>query len=472
MKGAFPAEYGGRLSSVLDVKLRSGTKEKFKGIAGVGIINSHFTFEGPMEKNSTYILSGRTMYYDKIQQGVDQSAGIPRYNFFDINTKLNYNLSETSYLGISAMYSNDKLYSASGSEDSDYDINWKNTTLSLNWLQINTKSMFSNTNISYINYKFESKLNDKFSAVSSADYYSLTNLSDLMLKQDVEIRMHENHTTKLGFELSYHDYGLIYNDEYNILLESDPFAETEITAIEAAGYLQFESQIGSRLKTNVGGRFYYFRNRKFFKVEPRVSASFAITDNIFLKGAYAIAHQFLHLIVRNDISLPTDLWFPSTRTVNPGRSEQYVGGFDFSFDESKYVISLEGYYKDMENLHEFRDAPNMNVIDGSIEDQFVEGEGESYGAEFFFNKRAGDLTGWLGYTLSWTKRRFDDLNGGQIFTPRYDRRHDVSVVLAYRINENWNIGMTWLFASGRDLLSRQDNLFLIISDLMMIRDYS
>lgn len=449
IKGAFPAEYGARLSSVLDVKLRSGSKEREKGTIGIGIINSFAAFEGPLDSNSTYLVSGRYMYYDIIQKNFDSESTVPRYNFYDVNAKVNLSLSEKSVLALSTIFSKDHAYSPPAVTDTDYDIEWQNINLSLNWLQVNTRSLLLNSIVSYINYKFTSKIGIDPKSLTSYTYFSSPKLTDLYFRQNAEMRWHQDHLFKTGVDIALHNYDLLYSDAYSEALEKDPYAGTNISAVEAAWYLQSESQFGSRFSVNYGGRFYYFGSTKYFSFEPRVSLAYNFSTDFIMKGAFAIAHQFLHLIERNDITLPTDLWYPSTKNIEPSYSTQYVLGFDSYWFDQSYIFSVEGFYKDMKNLYEFKSSIELDPLDDSIEDQFTKGEGEAYGVEFFLNKRKGNFSGWIGYTLSWTKRQFDELNGGKVFYPRYDQRHDFSVVLIYKILDELNVGATWVYSTGQ-----------------------
>ncbi|MCW8811777.1 MAG: TonB-dependent receptor [Ignavibacteriaceae bacterium] len=449
IKGAFPAEYGGRLSSVLDIKLRSGTKEKDKGTVGVGIINSFAAFEGPLKENSTYMLSGRYMYYDIIQKNFNSQSTIPRYNFFDINAKVNYILSENNIISISGLYSKDHAYNPPQLSDTDYEIDWKNINLSLNWIQINKKSLLLNSIFSFINYEFSSKIGSNSNNISLYTYYSNPNLIDLYFRQNAEIRWHQNHTLKTGFDIALHSYDILYSDIYNEALEKIPFAGQNINSIESSLYLQSESKFTDFLSANIGGRLYYFSTQKLLRFEPRISASYEITPDFILKGAFAIADQFLHLITRNDITLPTDLWYPSTKNILPSKSTQYVFGFDSYWFDQSYVFTTEGFYKDMKNIYEFKNAPQLNPLDDSIEDQFTPGQGEAYGVELFLNKTKGRFSGWIGYTLSWSVRQFDELNGGKKYYSKYDRRNDFSFVLSYRLLDNLNLGLTWIYATGQ-----------------------
>jgi outer membrane cobalamin receptor len=449
IKGAYPAEYGGRLSSVLDIKLRSGTKEKEKGTVGIGLINSFATFEGPIGESSTYMISGRVMYYDVLQKNFNKNSTIPRYNFYDLNAKVNYILSESNIVSISGLFSKDHAYSPPAVSDTDYDIEWQNINLSLNWLQVNKKSLLLNSIVSFINYEFSSKIGVNPNTVSSYTYFSNPNLTDFYFRQNAEFRWHQDHITKIGFDIALHNYDLLYSDIYNEALDKNPFAGKDITSTEASLYFQSESQFTNELSANLGGRFYYFGTQRLFRFEPRVSASYNITGNITVKGAFAIAHQFLHLIVRNDITLPTDLWYPSTGKIQPSKSTQYVFGFDSYWFDQSYLFSVEGFYKDMKNIYEFKNAPQLNPLDNSIEDQFTAGQGEAYGIEFFLNKRKGRFSGWIGYTLSWSVRQFDNLNSGRKYYSKYDRRHDFSIVLTYKLLENLNFGLTWIYATGQ-----------------------
>ncbi len=448
IKGAFPAEYGARLSSVLDIKLRSGTKERDKGKIGLGLINSHFSLEGPLGSKATYLISGRKMYYDLIQKQFLNSTIIPRYNFYDLNSKITVTNSESNIFTLEGLLSNDNLFNPSKSNGIDYNIQWKNAMANFTWLYVNSKSLFITTSLSYIDYEFESDLQDHTLGASANNYYALSKLRDLYVKTNAEIYWSKNNTFKTGYEIANHNYYLIYSDFYDPLLVSSLSSLPNIISTEASIFFQNDGKISNWLETNIGVRGYYFKSKKYFSAEPRLSAKFMLNDNLSLNMAYAVAHQFLHLIVRNDISLPTDLWYPSSDKISPSKSSQYVIGAQYNLFNKQYLFSLEGYYKDMKDLYEFKNASQFKTGE-SISDILTQGEGEAYGLEFFANKTTGNFTGWIGYTLSWTRRKFSDLNNGKIFFPRYDRRHDVSLVLTYKFNDNWNAGLTWTYSTGQ-----------------------
>jgi len=449
IKGAFPAEYGGRLSSVLDIKLRSGSKEGNKGKVGLGMLSSNATIEGPIGKKATYIISGRKMYYDAIQKAFNKNSTVPNYNFYDINSKITYNITDNDIVTISGMFSKDRVYSPSNSKELNYNIDWQNGAVNIDWLKVNSKSLLINNSFSYVNYQFRTLLRDAKSGSANNDYFSSSKLEDFVFKSRLDLFWHQDHTFKFGVQLSIHNYALIYSNVFDPLLESDPNGTSTVQSTEATLFMQDEWKVSEKLRTNIGGRLYYFKTKDYFRFEPRLSLSYSLSDNFSIKGAFAVAHQFLHLIVRNDISLPTDLWYPSTKEVLPSRSTQYVLGVETNLDDNNYILSVEGYYKFMKNLYEFQNSPKFNYINGSVKDLITVGDGESYGVEVFLNKTTGNFTGWIGYTLSWTRRQFDKLNNGRIFFPRYDRRNDVSVVLSYKFSNSFNVAATWSYATGQ-----------------------
>ncbi|MGA8264479.1 MAG: TonB-dependent receptor [Ignavibacteriaceae bacterium] len=447
IKGAYPAEYGGRLSSVLDIKLRSGTKEKEKGQIGLGLISSNMMFEGPLGNNTTFLISGRKMYYDFVQDNFLKDNTSPRYNYYDLNGKITITPSASNVFTLSGLYSNDKLTSPSENTQG-YDIEWKNALANLTWLHINSNSLFITTSFSFVSYEFSSILLDNTPKSTANNYYSYSKLRDLNVKSNAEMHWLSNHILKLGFSFLFHSYSLLYSDFYDPLLQNTLNDNPDVVTSEATFFVENEGKLFSWLRTNIGLRGYYFKAQEYFSPEPHVSFQVLLNDNLSFNTAYAFTHQFLHLVLRNDIALPTDLWYPSTTNVDPSSSNQYVAGFDYGTDDKQYAFSLEGYYRDMKNLYEFEGGPSLK-IDQSVADLFTKGEGEAYGVEFFANRRYGNLTGWIGYTVSWTKRKFDYLNSGKVYYPKYDRRHDISVALAYTLNDHWNFGLTWTYETGQ-----------------------
>ena len=302
--------------------------------------------------------------------------------------------------------------------------------------------------VSYVNYEFSSKVGIGSNTTSTSSYYSNPNITDLLFRQAAEINWDMNQKLKTGFELSFHNYDLLYNEYYSASFEKDPYAGSNINSIEAALFIQNESEFFNSMKTNIGGRLFYFKNANQLSFEPRISLSLQLYNDFYIKAAAAVANQYLHLITRNDISLPSDLWYPAAANIKLSKSTQFIFGLDKYFDEDSYQTSVEAYYRDMKNLYEFKDSPKINPLNDSIEDQFTSGEGEAYGVEIFIQKRTGKFKGWIGYTLSWTKRKFSELNSGKVFYPKYDRRNDLSFVSTYEIFDRFTCGATFTYATG------------------------
>ncbi len=443
-KGVYPSKYGGRIGSILDIKLRSGTTEKEKGRIGLGLINSHYIFEGPLNEKSTYLLSGRFMYLDKIQKQFNTVSSTPRYSFSDINFKTTFEIENQDIISISSIYSNDNLYSSEGNKEMDYGINWNNFTLGLTMLQNTDKSVFSKTTISLVKYNFSSKLIDKNSVNLSSDYYTKSEITDFNIARGIEINVFDNDLISTGIGISLHNYNIIYSSVYYDNLNNGE----ETTNIEGNAYFNHNSKLLGFIELNYGLRVNYFSDNKDIYYEPRFSVNINLTEDVVMKLGGSRTSQFVHLIPRNDIALPSELWYPSTKDILPSKAYQYMTGIDLLFNKLEYRLSIETYYRRVKNLYEFRDASTYRLGD-PISDLFTSGEAESYGVELFFNKRYGRLTGWIGYTYSYTKRSFPELNKGKIFFPRYDRRHDISLVAAYELLRNLSIGCTWTYSSGQ-----------------------
>jgi outer membrane receptor protein involved in Fe transport len=448
IKGGFPAEYGGRLSSILDVTMREGNKEKFLGSAGISVIGARLTLEGPLSKNSTYILSGRKMFLDKILQLIPKTGSIPRYNFFDMNGKVNYIISDENRIFISGFYSQDNLGEAPNNKDVGFDISWKNVTVNLSWINISSSILFSNTSLMFTNYNFSTLIKDKLPVKNPYDFFTSSDINDIIIKRDMQIFVDETHTIKTGIELTYHLFSTTTSDYFIKELKYKPTFGKKTRALESAIYAQDDWQISEDVKINFGGRLYYFQNSKFLKFEPRISVTYYLLDRFIIRSAFAVAHQPLHMLVRNDVYLPTDVWYPSTTVIEPSRSIQGSVCFEATSFDRSFLFSLEGYYKDMSNLYEYKLNADFSY-GGDFEKQLTQGRGEAYGFELFLNKRIGIFTGWIGYTLAYTKRYFEELNRGIAFHPRFDRRHDITCVVTVQPIKNLSIGATWIYGTGQ-----------------------
>lgn len=444
IKGAFPAEYGGRLSSVLDMTMKEGRKDRFSADGGISLISSRLTLEGPIGENTSFMLSGRRMYLDILTAMFVPKDEVPNYYFYDLNAKINHKISENSHIFLSGFLCRDVLVSPK-EEDMKFDINWGNKTSNLRWMYIVSPLLFTNFSLIYTDYTFRTDIYDKKNIANN--FISKSQIRDWTIRAEAQYFPAKNHKIKTGLEAINHRFlaKTAFNFENKLEI---PFNSKDATSLELSYYLQDEWEISERLTANIGSRLFYFEEANYFRYEPRFSATYKLAENTSLKTSLAMAHQFLHLIIRNDISVMTDLWFPSTKNVLPSRSTQGVVGVEQLFDEGKYLLSLEAYYKKMNNLYEYKDSATFS-FGIPLEDQFTRGNGEAYGVEVFLNKRLGNITGWVGYTLSWTKRKFRELNEGKPFYPRYDRRHDVNIVIVYEISPSWEIGATWYYGTGQ-----------------------
>lgn len=449
IKGAFPAQYGGRLSSVLDVTTREGSSEKFIGSLSLSNISSRFTVEGPLSEKSTYILSARMMYLDKLLTLIPQADKFPRYGFYDANGKISYNNSETDKLFITGFFSSDQLTEPPASKDIGFDIGWKNSTVNMTWTKIYTSQIFTSTSLIYTYYDFKTAMKDKNPTKKDAlDFFTSSLVNDFQLKTDIQFYLNPSNILQMGAEVTYHNFEVLTSDFYNTQLKYSVNPGRSYKALEVSLFAQDEITVFSDLKTNVGMRFYYYNEGKLYGWEPRVSFTYYAFDRLVLRGAFAIANQPIHLLARNDVYLPTDVWFPSTSTIKPARSMQGSFGFEATSADKTFLFTLEGYYKDLENLYEYKEDADF-AYSSNYEKQLTTGRGEAYGVEMFFNKRIGNITGWFGYTLSWTKRYFDDLNRSEPFYPQFDRRHDVSIVLSWQPSTTLSFAATWNYSTGK-----------------------
>jgi outer membrane cobalamin receptor len=447
IKGAFPAEYGGRLSSVIDIAMKEGNAERVKGSGSISLIASGLAVDGPLDSTTTFMVSGRRFYLDVLTAlALPADEEVPSYYFYDLNLKINKRLNDRHRIFLSGYFGRDVL--ASSEFDGDRtDVGWGNSTANLRWTWEAAPEAFLHTSLIFTDYTFGTDLIERqFGSEIATRFASSSRIRDWTARSELQWSVHPDHLIKTGFDVTHHTFlsdvtGDVNDSDFGIVNRG------RIEGLDAALYAQDEWTIADNLRTNLGGRLYWFQQGGWLRLEPRANIALDISSVSSVTASFAVAHQFLHLIVRNDIALPTDVWFPSTRNIQPGRSVQGVLGFQTTFDENAYRLTVETYYKDMQNLYEYRDDAEF-TLGVPLEDQFTSGVGTAYGIEVFLQKQLGDFTGWLGYTLAWTDRTFAELNNGKTFRPRYDRRHDVSLALQYRLGESWRCGLTWQYATG------------------------
>jgi hypothetical protein len=470
IKGGFPARYGGRLSSVIDISLKEGNMKKFQGEGSIGLISSKLTLEGPIIKDKTsFIVSGRRTYIDILTRPLIKAAGdgeVVGYYFYDLNTKLNHKFSDKDRLYLSVYLGDDKFYAKykydetyndqTYKSDENAGIAWGNITTALRWNHMINQKLFSNTTLTYSRYRFNTFMEEKsertFNGNTEKEFYSLKYISgiqDYAAKIDFDYLPNPNHYIRFGSSAIRHSFNPGAFGYKETQQTDTTFGAQKMYAMEFAVYAEDDIKINDRLKLNAGVHFSGFgvENRFYNSLQPRVAARYLITPTLSYKISYNRMNQFIHLLTNSGIGLPTDLWVPSTGLIRPQRAEQVAIGLAKNL-KSTYEISLEGYFKKMNNLIEYKEGASFFNIDKDWQGKIESGEGRSYGAELFLQKKYGSVTGWLGYTLSWSDRTFQNLNFGQTFPYKYDRRHDVSMTMMKKLGKKIEFSTAWVYGTG------------------------
>jgi hypothetical protein len=459
-KGGFPARYGGRLSSVLDINMKDGNKEKICGEAGIGLISSRITLEGPIIKDkSSFLVSGRRTYVDILMQPfLNKNTKGTGYYFYDLNAKANYDFGPKNKVYLSGYFGRDKFYT----KYTDYSstvkdgLFWENATATARWNHMFNNKIFANASAIFSNYKFKIYEDVKTDNGDMSLNYS-SGIRDVALKYDVEYRPNPNHVIRTGFLSTYHHFT---PSAYVVKDAIDNFNVQKkhgIDAMESGIYIEDDMKLTDKIKANAGIRLSHFINKtkNYFNPEPRVSLSYKLKDDLAIKASYAMMSQYVHLLSNTGIGLPTDLWLPSTDSTGPEKSWQVAIGAAKDIFEKNLAVTLEGYYKQTNHVLSYVDGASFLMIDDpTVEGDFnweknvTSGKGTSYGAELLVQRKTGKLTGWVGYTLSWTWLQFDEINFGKKYFARYDRRHDISVVAIYEPKKDITCSATWVFGTG------------------------
>jgi hypothetical protein len=474
IKGGMPAQYGGRLSSVLDITMKEGNNQRFQADGGIGLISSRMTVQGPIKKDTaSFIVSARRTYIDVLMKPfIKESSPFKGsgYYFYDLNTKLNWRINDKNKIFLSGYFGRDVFTYNDNESDFKVTIPWGNATTSLRWNHLLGPKMFVNTTAVFSDYKFS------FGAEQDGFEFKLfSGIRDWNGKVDFSYLL-DKHYIRFGTNYTWHTF-----TPNNVSAKSgetvfDLGGLKKEFGHEAAVYFNDDWDVSPRLRLTLGLRYSYFiqvgpfdryiqditgrtidtasygKNKKvadYGGLEPRVSFRFLLDEKSSIKASFTHNLQYVHLATISPISLPTDIWVPCSDVVKPQIGEQYAAGYFRNFKNNMYESSVEIYYKNMRNQVEFAAGalPEDNV-NNNTDNNFVFGTGESYGAEFFFKKAKGKLNGWIGYTLSWTTRKFPDIDEGKMFYARYDRRHDISVVAVYDLNETWSFGSIFVYGTG------------------------
>lgn len=464
-KGGFPARYGGRLSSVIEMQMKDGDKQKYHAEVGIGLISSRFTIEGPIIKNkASFLVSARRTYIDVLARPFIKAAsqGVETgYYFYDFNAKLNYIVNYKNKIYLSGYFGKDRFYlkdKTNSSYKSEAGLRWGNATGTLRWNHLINEKTFSNVSLIFTDFLFDIKAKETYSgSFFNLRYYS--GIRDYSIKSDIDFAPNSKHFIKAGILATYH----YFRPSASVIESSDPIdnlsRKTRIDAYETAVYAEDDFKINEKWRSSGGVRLSNFnvKGKSYFNPEPRISVRYLLKPDLSLKVSYAAMNQYLHLLSNSGFGLPTDLWVPATNRIKPQKSQQIAMGLakDLTIKGVDFMVSLEGYYKKSKNIIGYKDGASFLDIDltennstFSYEDIVTTGNAESYGAEFFFQKKFGKLTGWIGYTLSWTWLQFDELNFGRRFPARYDRRHDLSIVAIYKLNTHITLSATWVYGTG------------------------
>ncbi|HOH99545.1 MAG TPA: TonB-dependent receptor plug domain-containing protein, partial [Bacteroidales bacterium] len=458
-KGGFPARYGGRLSSVVDMNMKDGNKEKLQGTAGIGLISSRLVLEGPIVKEkSSFLVSARRTYLDALTMPFQPEDSRGGYYFYDLNAKVNYDFGPKNKLYLSGYFGRDKFYFKETyvNSKSQAGLFWENGTGTLRWNHLFNNKLFSNTSLILSNYRLNIFTEEKYNN-SEFELSYQSGIRDISVKHDLDYSLSPNHQIRGGFLVTFHKFtpsAIVLKDS-----DADIFDRKikAINNIESGVYIEDEARFGSAFRVNTGIRVSGFthENKTIIRPEPRISMAYKLRSDLSAKASFAIMNQYVHLLSNTGLGLPTDLWVPSTSNIGPQQSWQVAAGLARDLISRNLELSIEGYYKKSNDLLGYKDGASFLLIDDPTdaeefnwEDNITQGQGWSYGAEVLLQRKTGKLTGWIGYTLSWTQRQFDDINQGEKFYAKYDRRHDVSVVGIYKITDDITISGTWVYGTG------------------------
>ena len=464
-KGDMPAQYGGRLSSLLDVKMNDGNNKNYRVSGGIGLIASRINVEGPIVKNKgSFMISARRTYADLfLKLSKDSTINQSILYFYDINAKANYQLDERNKVFLSAYFGSDKL-----GFSNQFGIKWGNATTTLRWNHIFTSKLFSNTSLIYSDYNYDISINETTNNLSI-----VSKIKDLSLKEDLQYYAGNHNKINFGFNLTKHTFtpGEFLTSEsssYNSLTLQDKHA------VDAVAYVSNEWEASNKLKLNMGlrlssfnvigpGNFYSYNSegetkdttsyrsgkivKSYLNLQPRFAATYQLNKLSSVKISYSRNVQNLHLLSNSTGSNPTDLWIPSSNNVKPEISDQVSAGYYRNINNNKYEFSAEVYYKQLQNQIDYKNGAVL-VANETVESQLVYGKGRAYGLEVYAKKKYGSLTGWISYTLSRTERHIEGVNNNLWYPATQDQAHSLSIVAIYKLGKKWTLSSDFVFNTG------------------------
>jgi hypothetical protein len=459
IKGNSPAQYGGRLASVLDVKMKEGNNKETNVSGGIGLISSRITVEGPIQKEkSSFIISGRRTYADLFLKATEDFKDSKLF-FYDLNAKANYTINKKNRIYASGYFGKDKL-----SLGTNFGIDWGNTTGTLRWNRIINSKLFSNTSLIYSNYDFNIKLK-----AGETDFKINTNIKDVNLKQDFSYFSNPKNSLRFGFNAIQHT---ITPSTTSGTINTSTAKEGR-EALENALYISNSTKPSDKLSIDYGVRlsaysllggttYNIYKNnvkidsvvakdgaisKTYYNLEPRLTANYRINEVSSIKAGYARNTQHLHQLSNSTGSSPSDQWIGNSYNIKPEIADQVSMGYSRNFDNDNYEFNAETYYKAMQNQVDYKDAADVNNAP-DVESELLFGKGRAYGVELMFKKKAGNLTGWVGYTLSKTERQIDGINFNKWYNAKQDRTHDLSIVGTYQLNTKWSLSGLFVYSTG------------------------
>jgi hypothetical protein len=460
-KGGMPAQYGGRLSSVLDVKMADGNDQRIHGTGGLGLISSRLSVEGPITKDKgAFVLSGRRTYADVFAKFYpDEDIKNSKLYFYDLNGKASYKLGKKDQLYASAYYGSDVM-----AVKGIFGIDWSNAIGSLRWNHELKEKVVSNTSLSFSDYHY-----NVYVSQGDLDAKIHSGIRDWNLKQEFDWYTNPRNTIRFGLSSIYHTvvpgaFLLADMDNKtpkarsveNALYVSNSWKPTEKWNVDYGIRLSSLSVLGGSnmyeldAQHNIIDTLHYSAGqvaKTYVNPEPRISASYMLDANSSVKGSYARNAQYMHLTSNSTSGNPTDKWIGSNNIVKPGISDQVAVGYYTTFNDGAFEASAETYYKWMQNQIDYKDGANV-LSNDPIEPQLLFGQGRAYGLELLLRKKTGKLTGWVGYTLSRTEQKIDGINNDAWYVARQDKTHDISIVGIYKADPKWTLSATWVYSTG------------------------
>lgn len=465
-KSGMPSQFGGRLSSVMDIKMNDGNTKDYVISGGLGLISSKINVEGPIQKDeSSFLVSARRTYVDMfLKLSSDSAINRNSLYFYDVNAKMNFSLGKKDKIFISGYFGRDDL-----GVDKTFGLNWGNATATLRWNHIYNSKLFSNTSLIFSNYDYNIGITS-----GTTDFDIFSQIQDWNVKHEMQWFANNKNNVRFGVNAIHHTMtpGDVKAGESSSINSS---SLQKRYSLENAAYISntwktnnwLNITYGLRLSNFTvlgGGDFFevdgegevtktttYKKGQKvvsYTNLEPRLAASFKLDNQTSIKTSYVRNTQNLHLISNSTTGSPTDKWVASTNIIKPEISDQVSIGYYKNLFNNNYELTVEGYYKTMQNQIDYRDGANIYANTNAIESQLLYGKGRAYGAEFLMKKNTGKLTGWLSYTLSKTEKKIDGINNNQWYDAKFDRRHDIAIVGMYELNKKWSFSANWIYQTG------------------------